>query len=557
MARTATGIDIGAFTAIALRGSYKGGTLHVTGFSVGSIDQAGEVSERWSALDPEFKPTRARVGLSGRDLNIRYTQVPRVPDWQLRKLMRFEVAEVGGQSGAQVASDFNLLPAIPEIEGEDVVLLAMAREAHLSQHLEGLSALGGKLDAFTPNALALYAAWLRFGAIEEETVLIADIGHEHMDVILVRGPDLLFARNLGGGSALFDQAIAERLGVSPAKAREIKHRMVSIAGAGQRDATAEKASRACMPAAGQLLSLLQSAVMFCKSQVKISGLKVDRVLLCGGGARLAGLPAYLSSGMNVPVEHFDPFTVVDTSALDPAQEEQLHEHKLEAVVALGLATMGSDPEAYSVEILPERVRRSRQFFGGTLFLWAAGLVAALFLAFHAWNQSQRLSALSARVRQLEAAARKAGNVHRQTQELLEQNAANSSLANELFALAGSGEQIARTLGALERSMPEEFWITRLTSSFSADTEFGIERERPAPIVHLEGRAREGTESMASLFEGFVGALQARIPGAKLKPRPSPSGDRFEIDLTLHGALDPEQAAEAGEEAEAPEENPKK
>jgi Tfp pilus assembly PilM family ATPase len=58
-------------------------------------------------------------------------------------------------------------------------------------------------------------------------------------------------------------------------------------------------------------------VLFCKSQVKISGLKLDRVLLCGGGAAIRGLPRYLSSGMNVPVEMFDAFRVVNTDALAP------------------------------------------------------------------------------------------------------------------------------------------------------------------------------------------------------------------------------------------------
>ena len=54
-----------------------------------------------------------RVGVNGRDLNVRYTRVPRLPDWQLRRLMRFETDEIGGQSESEVASDFNVLPEMP------------------------------------------------------------------------------------------------------------------------------------------------------------------------------------------------------------------------------------------------------------------------------------------------------------------------------------------------------------------------------------------------------------------------------------------------------------
>ena len=56
-----------------------------------------------------------------------------------------------------MASDFNLLPDVPEVEGEDVVLLAMAREPVLDDHALGLTAVGGTLDSFAPASLALRA----------------------------------------------------------------------------------------------------------------------------------------------------------------------------------------------------------------------------------------------------------------------------------------------------------------------------------------------------------------------------------------------------------------
>ena len=131
MPKQATGIDIGARTAIALRGRIKDSSFAVTGYGLSSYvappsEQSEVVEVGWAELSLPFKLGEARVGVSGRDVNIRYMRVPRVPDWQLRKLMSFEVEEIGGQSGAEVASDFNVLPELPEIEDEDVVLLGMA-----------------------------------------------------------------------------------------------------------------------------------------------------------------------------------------------------------------------------------------------------------------------------------------------------------------------------------------------------------------------------------------------------------------------------------------------
>jgi len=533
MPRTVTGLDMGSRTIKAVRGYAKGNTFVITDFAVTSV-VAPELTDGWKGLALPFKPGDARVGLSGRDVNVRYVRVPRVPDWQLRKLMRFEVEEIGGQSGAEVASDFNLLPELPEIEGEDVCLLAMARESLLAAHAEGLARIGGKLDAFTPNSIALYNAFLRFGVVEDDVVLLANIGWDNTDVVITRGPDLIFARNLSGGSRLFDDAIAQRLDVSAAKAVDLKERLVDLDPAARfPDPNAERASRAAQAAAGQLLSLLQSAVLFSKSQVKISGLKLDRVLLCGGGSALKGLPRYLSSGMSVPVEIFDPFRVVDTTKLSPEMRDELEEHKLQSVVALGLASTAADPASYGIEILPAALRKRRDFVGGTLWLIAAGVLAVAFLGWDAWRTKTELDVARQRAATLEQQYKRASGTHRRAEELATENARLEKLAAELYATKGSGEQVARTLDWMKVDLPPEFWVTQLTSDFRADPDMGLARGQEKPIVSIVGQAKQGTNSLPQLYERFLEKLRTRLPdGVTPKEKLAPNGARFTLDLSL-------------------------
>ncbi|MBL8857814.1 MAG: pilus assembly protein PilM [Planctomycetes bacterium] len=533
MARTVTGVDIGLRTGKFLRGSYKGNTFHVTDFEVVALNSK-EITAGWSACSLGFKPTGARVGLTGRDVNIRYTRVPRVPDWQLKNLMRFEVAEIGDQSGSGVASDFNVLPALPEIEGEDVVLLALARESFLEAHSSGLEQIGGKLDAFSPNAVALYNAFLRFGVVQDEVVLVANIGHDNLDIVITRGPDLLFARNLTGGSRLFEESIAHRMGVSGEKARELKETLVDLdPHARFTDSNAEKSSRAALAGAGQLLSLLQSAILFCKSQVKITGLKLDRVLLCGGGAAIKGLPKYLSAGMSVPVEIFDAFRVVNTDALAPGAKAALEDNKLEAVVALGLATMASDDDAWGIEILPASVRKKREFLGGQLFLIAAGVLALAFLGYHAWRTRDALEDARKQASLLDAQYKKASATHHRAEEMIAENKKLAAFTTELAQLKGSGEQVARGIALLQDHLPANFWVTKLSADYRADPELGLVGNDKRPTLSIEGKAREGTNSLSVLYESFVTSLTAKLPKtARLNQRLTPSGSKFTVDFSL-------------------------
>ncbi|MEM7306036.1 MAG: pilus assembly protein PilM [Planctomycetota bacterium] len=531
MAKTATGIDVGTSTAKVLRGHVKGNSFLVDGFAV-APNPSGDIDGGWGALELGFKPNNARVGVTGREVNIRYTRVPRVPDWQLRKLMRFETEEIASQADAGVASDFNVLPEIPEIEGEDVVLLAMARESLLEDHLDGLDASGGKIDAFTPNAIGLYNAWLHYGVLMEDTVLVANIGHENVDVIVCRGSDLLFARNLTGGSKLFDDALVERFGLTPQKAEEVKANMVSLEqGATFSDPTAEKASRALMGPAGQILSLIQSTVLFCKSQVKLSNLKLDRVMICGGGAALTGLDAYLRAGLGVSVEMFDPFQVVDTSGLDPESNDALEEHRMEAVVALGLAHAGSDPEAYSIEILPQSIQKRRDFLQGTAFLIAAAVLAVAFLGLYGWKSQGNLASITSTVSKLRSNVNRVLGVDQDTRGLVEENRELFGYVGRLHATVGSGEQFYRVLQAVDESLPRDFWIEQLTSTWGDDDDWGIARGEEIPILRIQGRAREGTETPTVQFEEFVRQLNEKLPGIRMKEQLGATGSQFTIAMT--------------------------
>lgn len=550
MAKMTTGIDPGLRTTKVVRGQYKGNTFHMSDFAI--HENAVDAPEKaWGGMALDFKPGVATVGITGRDVNIRYTRVPRVPDWQLRNLMRFEVAEIGDQSGSEVASDFNLLPELPEIEGEDVVLLAMAREEMLSTHVDGVGGIGGKVDAFMPNALGLYNAWVRYGVLEGETVLLANIGYDNIDVCIVRGPDLVFARNLSGGSRLFDDAIGQVFSIGGKKAEEVKIEMATLRpGASYADANQERASRAILGAAGQILSLLQSTLLFSKSQLKIQGLKLDRVMLCGGGAALDGLPEYLSAGMNMPVQLFDPFRVVDVSGLCPEAAAELEEYKLESVVALGLATAASDPEGYSVEILPAAMRKKREFMNGPAWLIAAGVLALGYLGVNAWKTSQELGVKEELATKLSREAKRKSATDKKAQELASKNAELSELGMLLQGTAGSGEQLARLIHLMDEDMPSDFWIRKLEGSWSFDEQLRIERATPRPVIKIDGSAKEGVIALPSLYEGFLSALRDKLPEVELQNSKSSNGTKFEIRMSTLSPPEPEVEPEIDDEEEA-------
>src|SRR5262249_51899960 len=83
------------------------------------------------------------------------------------------------------------------------------------------------------------------------------------------------------------------------------------------------------------------------------------------------------------------------------------------------------------------------------------------------------------------------------------------------------------------------------TDFRALPELGIQRDNPRPILTIQGRAREGTNSLPQLYEQFLGKLRGQMPAsAGLEQKPSPNGAKFTIDLSFFVPRE-EPAPEAG------------
>ncbi|HLU39141.1 MAG TPA: hypothetical protein VK081_07130, partial [Planctomycetota bacterium] len=105
MAARAVAVDVGSHTVKVLAAKKGKHGLVVTAFA--AVPRA-EAEAELAGLGIPLKGVVA--GLGGRDMILRYTQVPPSPDWQLKNLMELELQDLQGQSGGELSADYNLLP---------------------------------------------------------------------------------------------------------------------------------------------------------------------------------------------------------------------------------------------------------------------------------------------------------------------------------------------------------------------------------------------------------------------------------------------------------------
>lgn len=394
MAAVGTGVSIGSrnIRVVQVR-KQKDGSWQVQKALIAPLAEAEpseqrRLAEAKSAITSSQARGGAFVGVSGRDLIMRYTHVPPVPDWRLEMLMNFEIQEVSEQSGGDVSAAYAQLQVDDTTSGDNVVLVALAKNGHLKPRLETLGAGGLESLGGTPRAVAAFQAYRENGKLGlDETVVIVQIGHENTDVAIARKGSLLFARNVAGGGKLLTDAIMQNLRVDFPTAEKLKITKGNLTPRGKakyRDSMEEKVANAMMGAGGHFVSAINSSVMFAKAQTKVPDCDVARVVLMGGGSLLKGLAEYVESNLNVPVEVFDPLASMDLSALSAEAANAIKQDQGGMAVAIGLAQLAADERSLRVAILPEAEKRKRAFREKTLFVIAAGAIAAVGLVV-AWS----------------------------------------------------------------------------------------------------------------------------------------------------------------------------
>jgi type IV pilus assembly protein PilM len=489
------------------------------------------------------------IGISGKDLILRYTEVPPVPDWRLRMIMDFEINEMAGRAGGDLSADFQLLNVPQNEAGNFTVMVALAKNMFLDHRLETLNRVGMKAADMCPASLALFNAYLVNEDITPgETTLVVDIGARNTEMFIQRDGALLFARNVSAGGNIFTNGIVENLRIPFPEAEKLKKSEGTVSHKGAlkaTDARMESLYGALTSVAQQFAALLRSSVMFCKSQLKMQDLAIDRILLSGGGSRLRGLRENLGNSFKVPCEVFNPMQNVVLEVDDPDVEEKIIDAPREWAVAIGLAKIAMGDGVMDLRLLPEEYKKKRLFRERTVFLIGAGAVAVLFLGTLMFGAIHNKGVEEASYKEVNKSYKTTNNLQRQIEDIKKMSGETGDVLNLLVTEANSGSEFMRVAGWIHKNIPREIWLKNLS----------YRREEPATIKQgdgilvVEGRVEQMGGDPGGKLTDFVRRLNdlAEVREAKITDRSQELGKIvFKLKLLL-GERPPEKPPEEEEE----------
>lgn len=337
------GLDIGSSAIKLVQLKESKGRYYLQKFGVkplepevivdGTVMDEGRVVSAIRELFEEanVKNKQVAISISGHAVIIKKISLPPMPDEELEGQVKLAAEQYIPFDINEVNIDFHVLPADSsgDGQGEMSVILVAAKKDKINELTElvkgaGLMPMVMDVDAFAIENMHA----INYPMAQDETTAIVNVGASVMNVNIIRGGVSLFTRDIPLGGNRYTEAIQREMGLSYEEAEETKK------GEGANTTTSGSVENVIDSVNGEVASEIARTVDYFKTSGANAGL--DRVLVCGGVARVKGLVQQLTDRMQTPVEVANPFGEIDISGAD-VDQETLAELAPLASVAVGLA----------------------------------------------------------------------------------------------------------------------------------------------------------------------------------------------------------------------------
>jgi len=344
--KTIAGLDVGSSSIKIVELDGKMNNLSLVGLGYenlpddtivdGQIMELNVVSTVINNICDNHQITTNQVvtGVSGHSVIIKNIVLPPMSQEELEESIDWHAEEHIPYDLADVSLDYQVTAENAESKS---VLIAACKRERIDNIKQAIQLAGKTPVVIDVDTFALQNCYeVNYQPDDSQVVTLLNIGASTMNVNIVRGARSLFTRDITVGGSQFTNVLQRNLGLSFQQAESVKRGLFDGA-----EGIEEKSIVPLINDVTEIVAMeIQKTFDFYRATTEDSGeVVVQKILISGGGSKLAGLAEELSKRLELPVEVLDPFRniKVDTRKFDP---DYLSEIMPEMAVAVGLALRG-------------------------------------------------------------------------------------------------------------------------------------------------------------------------------------------------------------------------
>src|SRR5215203_426120 len=301
----------------------------------GQIMEMNAVSEVIQNVcrDHQISADQVVTGVSGHSVIVKNIVLPPMSRDELEESIDWHAEEHIPYDLSDVSLDYHVTN---QNHDSTQVLIAACKRERIDSLKQAVQMAGKQPVIIDIDTFALQNCYeINYQPDASQTVALLNIGASTMNVNIVQGVNSVFTRDITVGGSQFTDILQRNLGLSFQQAEAVKRGVIDPP-----SGMDEKAIEPLMNNVTEMVAMeIQKTFDFYRATTEDQGVHVQKILISGGGSKLAGLAEALSNKLELPVEVLDPFRQikVDTRKFDP---DYLSEIMPEMAVAVGLAVRG-------------------------------------------------------------------------------------------------------------------------------------------------------------------------------------------------------------------------
>lgn len=343
--KSVAGLDIGSSSIKMVELEGKGNNLNLVSLGFenlpgdtiidGQIMELNVVSDVIQSVctNHQVKATQVVTGVSGHSVIIKNIVLPAMSREELEESIDWHAEEHIPYDLADVSLDYQVTA---ESDESTNVLIAACKRERIDNIKQAIQLAGKQPVVIDVDTFALQNCYEHnYDPQDDEVVTLLNIGASTMNVNIVKGTRSLFTRDITVGGSQFTDVLQRSLGLNFQQAEAIKRGVVDAS-----SGVEEKAIEPLMNNVTEIVAMeIQKTFDFYRATTDDNETQVQKILISGGGSKLAGLAGELSQRLELPVEVLNPFRNIniDTKKFDP---DYISEIVPEMAVAVGLAMRG-------------------------------------------------------------------------------------------------------------------------------------------------------------------------------------------------------------------------
>ncbi|MCW7754743.1 pilus assembly protein PilM [Desulfobotulus sp. H1] len=276
----------------------------------------------------QLRNDRVALSIGGYSAIIKKISMPVMEEDALQKSILVEAEQYIPFDIQDIRMDFQVMGENPQNPNQLNVLLVAAKKDLVTQYVEVAELAGLTPAVVDVDALAVQNIYEFVHGISSEEVVLLNVGAAKMSLNIVKEGDSIFMRDVSLGSRQIDSRIRSFTGCSEEEAESLK-----MAGGGKK-MPEEEYSGVVGQVVGQWCTEIGRALDFFYSTYP--GDRVEKIVLCGGGAHLETFRDALAAQTGSEVTVMNPFGLVHVD-LDKIDEDDIRKMAPQAAVCMGLA----------------------------------------------------------------------------------------------------------------------------------------------------------------------------------------------------------------------------